>query len=284
MRTTIIILAAVLLAACGGGDGGGGGGPVGPGPLHVSFVKVGGDGQRAAVKGFSANKQIPHAFRAAVAAGEDSLFPLPLIGRLVLTGGSSNKMPSVPGLHLDALPSNLVVQWNPSDPSCVRGFLTSTLPAADSTVTNRAVRGTKAGTCTLRAVTLVGTEPMAVDSFAFTVDPGPPSATYDTDNSSTTFADSMVVGDRALQDAYGNSIAYTIEAPSAGVPLDVAGHVVRFTGTRDALGRWMDNGGANGQWTLYVLEPGGARAGTLRVTVGGGQPAMWWRATGLGVP
>lgn len=272
-----------LLSACSGGDGGN---PVQPQPFHVSFVKVSGDGQRRAVNAFD---RVPEHVGLRLAVGFDSLFPLPLVGKLVMTGSLADR--ATTAARLDATSANLVVQWNASDPQCAHAFLVSTLPAVDSTVTNRGVVGTKAGTCWIKAVTLVGTEPMAVDSFSLTVDPGPPSPTWDSGSSAITYADSVVVGTSftgkpALADEFGNRIDFTIGAPAdSTVPLRVVGKVVYFTGTRDEQGRWLDQGGHNGEWDLPLLSTEtGAPEGGLHVTVGSGQAAMWWEAKGVSVP
>ncbi len=272
LRSTLALAALSALSACGGGDGGTGSKPESP-----HFVKLRGDNQRALVQGFKGDRLAPPAgLRAATAAPGDSLFAEPLVGILVMQPVASRS--PAPGLHLSSVPAGTVVQWEPSDAACARPRFVTTLPGAGDTIVNRAVRGTKARTCVIRAVTLQGTQVVEADSFTFTVDAGPASTTYDTGDSPITNSP-MVVGLNAVQDQYGNAIPFRIVAAD---PLQVQGTVVGSVDARTVV----YSGPAPG--TGYVVpldlrDSTNTTVGKLRVVIlGTGELA--YRATGLSVP
>jgi hypothetical protein len=276
MRLSGFVAAALLLTACGGGDG-----PTDPKVGHPHFVKLSGDHQSSLVRGFHADRMVDRGtLRLAVAAPGDSLFAEPLIGIM-------EALPQAQAVRFagrgDVLPANTVVQWAASDPNCARPYLVTTLPGVGDSIVNRAIRGTKAGDCVIYTQTLIGTTPVEADSFSFHVDPGPASPTYDTGDQPSTNTDSVVIPAKAVQDAYGNSVPFTIGAPADTMPLTLSGNVVHFTGQRDANGRWFGNGGTSGLWRLPLMT-GGTQSGTLTVVAYSGLVGMTWKAKGLSTP
>jgi len=279
MRISLAPFAVLLISvatACSGGDG-----PTDTNPGRPHFVKLRGDHQSSMVRGFHADRVADRgSIRMAVAAPGDSLFAEPLVGIMEALPAAQTTRFAGRG---DVLPSNTVVQWAASDPACARPYLTTTLPGVGDSIINRAIRGTKAGDCVIYTQTLIGTTPVEADSFSFHVDPGPANPNYSTGAQPDTHADSVVIPLFAVQDAYGNSVPFTVAAPADSMPLSVSGNVVHFAGQRDAQGRWFGNGGSSGVWTLALMT-GGVQVGKLYVVAFGGLVGMTWSAKGVTAP
>lgn len=271
MIRTLVATGVILTTAACSSDGG-----TGAQPQSAHFRKVSGDNQRALVKGFARSRDATR-WPSAVAAPEDSLFSDPLVGVLTAVVAQA-RGPASSRLRATSLPSNTVIQWEASDPLCARPRLTVTLPGAGDTIVNRAVRGTRAGACRIRTVTLIGSQVVEADSFMFTIDPGPAAAAYDTGDQPYQ-SDSLVLTATAVQDGYGNAVPFVVSVPE-GVTLAVSGtepgtlaaRTLRFTGILRGEG-----------WRYVVpLMANGVQVGKLLVVaVSDGRLA--WRATGVGI-
>ncbi len=248
----------LVVAACGGGDGGG---IARPDELDLRIVR--GDGQRARVVSTASAS----AARLSVAGQTDpDVLPEPLVARIVIDGGPSASRGGageITGPTMQTLPAGILVDWSAEPEGCGRPFVNSTPPVAD-TVTNFWRKGTRAGVCKMRLRLIAGGQPVTVDSFTATFDPGPIAPGYTWNRAG--FVSPIIVSENVLHDVHDNIIPYRVVLPAGDTVLTVGGDEAGTEPARtlsydkEKVVAWVNSAECedatclNARWQIYTLD------------------------------